>query len=155
MAWLDGSAEQEIEVSAPLDEVAAFFAHPDRFEHCIDDLEDLEEVDDGVWHFQLEELSAKGISFQGEYYVEYTRDGDVVFWEPADGREGNMRSEGRVQLTDLGDDRTRVEYEQKMSVELPIPSLMTGAFRPIVNREVRKAIETMLDCAKETLDEGA
>lgn len=154
MAWLEGTAERELEIAAPLDEVASYFASPDRFRDCVDDLEALEEVDDDVWHFQLEEMSAKGISFQGEYFVEYSRDGDVVSWEPAEAEEdeeGNMRSEGQVELTEVGEDRTRVEYQQTMSVELPIPGLMTKVFKPIVNREVRKGIESLLDCAKEAL----
>jgi len=157
MAWLEGSAEEKVEIEATVDEVASFFASPDRFEHCIDDLDELESTGDDTWRYRLEEFSAKGISFQGEYFVEYGRDGNVVTWDPTesdDGEEGNMRSEGRVEVTDLGDGVSEVVYQQTISVELPIPSLMTGAFEPIVSREVQKSAESMLDCVKETLGDG-
>lgn len=152
MAWLEGTAEREFEVEAPADRVAAFFADPGQFEHCVPDLDNLEQIEEDVWQFTLEELSAKGVSFQGEYRVAYRRDGQEVVWEPTD-VDKNMKSEGRATVETLGEERSRVVYEEKISVELPIPSLMTKVFNPIVSREVRKGIEEMLDCAKQTLED--
>jgi len=154
MAWLEGTAEREFEVECSADRVAAFFADPGQFEHCVPDLDRLEQIEDDIWQFTLEELSAKGVSFQGEYRVAYRRDGDEVVWEPTD-VDKNMKSEGKASVEQLGGDRSRVVYEETMSVELPIPSLMTKVFNPIVSREVRKGVEQMLDCAKQTLEDGA
>ena len=151
MAWLEGTAEREFEIDAPADRVAEFLSDPGQFEDCITDLDSLEQVDDGVWQFRLEELSAKGVSFQGEYRVAYQRDGHRVSWEPVEG-DHNMKAEGSVDVEPLGGDRCRVAYEEKMSVELPIPKLMTKVFNPIVSREVSKGVGEMLDCAKETLE---
>ena len=152
MAWLEGSASREFEIGADIDEVAAYFANPEKFEHCLDDLETLESVGENQWKFTLQELSAKGVSFQGEYTVEYHRDDHRVRWESTG--EGNMKSEGYADLEESGD-ATRVDYEETISVELPIPGLMTKVFNPIVSREVRKSVGSMLDCSKETLESVA
>ena len=153
MAWLEGSETRDYEIDAPLDDVVDFFGNPDAFEDCLADLETLEKVGEGSWKFTLEEIAAKGISFQGEYTVDYERDGDVVTWSSDE--EGNMKSEGRMEAEHVGDEQTRVQYEETISVELPIPKLMTKVFNPIVDREVSKGINHMLDCAKETLESGA
>ncbi|MFB6375890.1 MAG: SRPBCC domain-containing protein, partial [Bradymonadaceae bacterium] len=105
MAWLEGTAEREFEVEAPVERVAEFFADPGQFEHCVQDLDSLERIDEDVWQFTLEELSAKGVSFQGEYQVAYSRDGSEVTWEPTDA-DKNMKSEGRVTVEDLGGGRS-------------------------------------------------
>jgi carbon monoxide dehydrogenase subunit G len=152
MAWLEGTAERDFEVEAPAERVSGFFADPGQFRDCVPDLEGLEEVDEDVWRFTLEELSAKGVSFQGEYLVEYRHDGRDVVWGPAGEGDENMKAEGRAEITEIGEGRARVVYEETMSVELPIPGLMTSVFNPIVGREVRKGVGHMLDCAIETLE---
>ncbi len=152
MAWLEGTAKREYAIGAPAERVAEFFADPGQFEECVPDLESLQEAGEGVWRFTLEELSAKGVSFQGEYLVAYRRDGDEVIWEPAGEGDENMKAEGRAEITELDEGRTRVGYEETMSVQLPIPGLMTGVFNPIVSREVQKGVGEMLDCAKQRLE---
>lgn len=151
MAWLEGSTEQEFEVDASADRVAEFFADPGEFEDCVPDLDALEQVEEDVWQFELEELSAKGVSFQGKYRVTYRRDGHEVVWEPTDA-DLNMKSEGSATVEDLGGDRSRVAYRETISVELPIPNLMTKVFNPIVSREVRKGVDELLECARTTLE---
>jgi carbon monoxide dehydrogenase subunit G len=155
MAWLEGTAERDFQVEAPVERVSEFFADPGQFRECVPDLASLEEVDEDVWRFTLEELSAKGVSFQGEYVVEYRREGQDVVWGPAGEGDENMKAEGRAEIVEVGEGRTRVEYRETMSVQLPIPGLMTSVFNPIVGREVRKGVGEMLDCAVETLEREA
>lgn len=150
MAWLEGTEEREFVIGAPKEEVAAFFANPDEFGDCLEEMESIEAVDDSTWAFTLEELAAKGISFQGYHETEYRRDGDVVEWESVG--DDNMRTEGVVRVEAVDDDRTRVDFEETIGAKLPIPGLMASAFEPIVAREVRKGINSFLDNAKDELE---
>jgi len=154
MGWLEGDAERDYEIDAPLEDVIDYFSSPDNFSECLSEMESVDKVADSRWRFVMEEMSAKGISFQGEYEVEYERDGSTVRWYPG-GREGNMKSEGKAEFEETTDGGVHVSYEETISVELPIPSLMTKVFKPIVSKQVSKGVNGMLDCCKKTLEERA
>lgn len=154
MAWLEGSVEYEKVIEAPGEEVKGFFGDPSVFTQCVEDVEELEELADGRWRFTLEEMSAKGISFQGEYTVRYHHGDDRVWWDPAGDESDNMKADGAIRIEERADDRTKIYYDETMSVDLPIPSLMTRVFNPIVSRLVKKGVESMVDCAKAKLEAG-
>lgn len=150
MAWLEGTEEREFVVDAPKEDVAAFFADPDEFGDCLEDMESIESVGDSTWAFTLEEIAAKGVSFQGYHETEYRRDGDVVEWETVG--DDNMRTEGKARLEAVDEGRTRVDFEETIGAKLPIPGLMASVFEPIVAREIRKGVGTFLDNAKDELE---
>ncbi len=144
MTWIEASHQRTFEVDVPPEEIAQFFSDPSQIRHCMRDLETGEKVDDQTWRWILEEVGAKNITFQGDYTVRYTREeDDVVTWK-SEG-EGTMRTEGRAEFEALGSDRTRVEYEETLASDLPIPRLARRVFRPIVAREVKKGVEGFLD----------
>ena len=152
MAWIDGTEEQTFVVRADREAVAEFFCEPANFKACLGQLESAEEVEPGVWHWVLEEKAEKGIKFQGDYVVEYTRDGDTVEWHT---REGNMKSEGVTRCKALGDGRTEVYYRETIATDLPIPRLMAKIFKPIVAREIRGGVGDFLDRSKAHLESQA
>lgn len=143
MTWLEASHERTIEVDAPLDEVADFFADPERLRHCMVALDFGEKVDEKTWRWFMKEVGAKGISFRGDYTVTYERDGDVVRWKSHG--EGTMKSDGVANFKALGEDRTAVTYKETIASDLPIPRLGAKVFKPIAAREVRKGIDLLLD----------
>lgn len=142
MTWIEASHQKTFEVDAPREEVAQFLSDPSQIRHCMVDLETGERVDDQTWRWILEEVGAKGITFQGDYTVRYQRDGDVVTWK-SEG-EGTMRAEGVAEVEAIDEDRTRVEYEETLASDLPIPKLARRVFKPIVGREVKKGVEAYL-----------
>jgi carbon monoxide dehydrogenase subunit G len=151
MTWIEGSESRDYTIDAPLEEVADFFSDPERFHTCVDEVESIEQIDDDTWHWRLEEMSVKGVGFQGEYDVRYDRDGDEqVVWETID---GNMRSEGEAVFEALGDGRTRVRYEETLAADLSIPSLMGSVIKPIASRMIGHGINSFLDGAKERLED--
>ncbi len=152
MTWLEGEASRHYTIDAPLADVADYFSNPKRFHECVDEVESIEQVDDHTWAWTLEEMSAKGVGFQGHYEVQYDRGDARVTWTTVG--DGNMRSEGEATFEAIGDERTRVEYEETIAAEVSIPSLMGSALEPIVARQIRKGINSFLDCAQRRLEAG-
>ena len=154
MTWVQGSHERTFEVEAPLEEVARFLSDPSQVRHCMVDLEKGEEIDDQTWRWTLEEVGAKNITFQGIYTVRYERDGDVVTWESVDDEGDTMRTEGRAELEAVDEETTRVDYEETITSDLPIPKLARRVFRPIARREVRKGVDAYVDAVISHLNAG-
>lgn len=142
MAWIDGEQERIFYLDSTVKEVADFFCDPSRFTEAFTSLEKGEELETDVWSYTLESISAGGISFQGKYVVEYERDGNAIRWTSRDGE--NMKSVGKTVVSKVGS-RVQVEYEEKISSNLPIPRLAAKLFRPIVAHEVKKGIDEFLD----------
>lgn len=152
MAWIEGELERTFTVDAPYDEVLAYFQDPGKFKEAFGQMEKSEEIEEGVWHWTLEEKSEKGITFQGTYRVKYEKTDGGSKWASLDDVDGvNMRSEGEVKLKDLGD-KTEIAYFEKMASDLPIPKLMAKVFKKIVAREVTSGIGDFLDKSKEILE---
>lgn len=149
MAWIEGSLTRTFTVSAPYDEVVAYFADPNRFMDANEDVESIKDLGDNVFKFTLKEKAEKGIKFQGIYDVRYSRDGDRVTWETV---EGNTRTSGSTRFVDQGAQGVEVTYTETISPDLPIPAIMSRVFAPIVSREVSKGIGTFLDRSKELLE---
>ena len=149
MAWIEGTHEETFVVDAPYDEVVDFFCDPARFKEAFGQMEVTEEVEEDVWKWVLVEKNEKGIKFQGRYVVEYQRDDNVVEWTT---REGNMRSEGRTEVTDLGGDQAEVHYVETIATDLPIPKLAAKIFRPIVAREIRGGVGEFLENCRQILE---
>lgn len=152
MAWIEGTEEQTFVVNQPCEVVADYFGDPGEFKRSLSDLESAEQIEPMVWRWVLREKSEKGITYQPEYTVSYTRGDATVEWETL---EGNMRSEGVARYTALDDERTEVFYRETIATDLPIPRLLAKVFRPIVAREIRKGVGGFLDASRQWLERSA
>ncbi len=152
MTWIGGSHQRKFEVEASVDEVADFMSDPSRLRHCLVDLERHEKIDDQTYRWILAEVGAKGVSFQADYTVRYERKGDKAVWK-SEG-EGTTRTEGKALFTEVGPERTKVDYEETLANDLPVPKLSKRIFRPIVKREVKKAVDQFLDNVIAYVNEG-
>lgn len=152
MTWVEGQHQRTFEVGVELEEVAEFLSDPSRLKECMVDLADAQEVDDQTWRWIREEVGAKNITFQPDYTVRYTRQGDVVVWESVG--DGTMRSEGRAELEAIDEQTTRVDYREKLASDLPIPKLARKVFEPIVGREVKKGVNEFVDNVIDHLEAG-
>jgi len=148
MAWVDGEERRVFVVNAPYTEVVSFFCDPARFKDARTDTVRAEEVEPGVWRWTLKEKAEKGIKFQGDYTVKYTRTGDSLRWETL---SGNRRSSGTTTLRDLNG-KTEVTYQENLATDLPIPGLMAKVFKPIVGREIANGIGAFLDRGKSLVE---
>ena len=152
MAWIEGKLDRTFVINAPYEDVLAFFSNPDAFKEAYVGLEVCEDMGDGVWRWQLEEKTEKGITFQPNYQVKYTVISENEReWEPV---EGNIRSTGRAVFKDLSG-KTEIEYHEKMETDLPIPRLAAKIFGKIVGREVAAGVNDFLNNAKNLLESRA
>ena len=152
MTWIDTDYERTFTVEAPAGEVAEFLSNPSGLRHCMGDLERAEEIDEQTFRWVLEEVGAKNVTFQGDYSVRYSRDGTRVTWESTG--DGTMRTEGEATVEQLDDQRSRVDYRESLSSDLPIPRLAKKVFSGIVDREVSKGVDEFLDSVIEYLEAG-
>ena len=152
MTWIDTEYERTFTVEASGQEVAEFLSNPSGLRHCMADLERAEKIDEQTWQWVLEEVGAKNITFQGDYTVRYGRDGKRVTWESVG--DGTMRTEGEAIVDEIGDERSRVDYRETLSSDLPIPRLAKKVFSGIVDREVSKGVDKFLDAVIEYLEAG-
>ena len=151
MTWIEATHQKTFEVDVPLEEVADFFSDPSKIVHCMYDLDHHEVVDDQTYRWILNEKGAKGITFQADYTVRYARDGEVITWETEG--DGTMRSKGIAKLESAGSG-TRIDYEETLASDLPIPKLARRVFKPIVKMEVKKGVERFLEEVIEFLESG-
>lgn len=150
MAWIEGTHEETFVVDADYDDVVAYFCDPGQFKAALAQVESAEEIDENVWRWVLEEKKEKGIRFKADYTVEYTREGDSLTWTT---REGNLRSSGKTELTDLGGGQTEVAYVETIATDLPIPKLAAKVFRPIVAREIAAGVGDFLERSRGILND--
>lgn len=152
MAWIEGTEEQTFTVEASYQDTLEYFGKPENFKQCLNQLESAEELDDGVWHWVLEEKSEKGITYKADYKVRYVfnEDEGEVTWEPH-GEDNNMKSSGFARIKEASDG-TQVHYKETIASDLPIPKLMAKVFKPIVAREIAKGVGEYLECSKNYLN---
>ncbi len=148
MAWIPGTHEETFEVDAEYEAVRDFFCDPAEFHAAFTELERAEEIEDGVWRWVLNERTEKGLKFQPDYTVSYTRRDNVLTWETVD---GNLRTQGRCEVRDTSP-RPTVDYSETIETELPIPKITVRVFQPIVAREVKKGIVDYLQVSRKILE---
>jgi len=149
MAWISGRYERVFEVNRSLDEVSEYFLDPDRFRAAFNQLQSFENLGDQKWRWILLPKTELGVTFQGDYTVQYERDGLAASWSTL---EGNMRTSGRVACREVDTARTEVTYSETLEVELPVPKFSVRLFQPIVAREVKHGVGDFLDTSVRLLE---
>ena len=151
MTWIKGRERRQIEIHAPMTEVYAFFVSPARRSEAFDDIQERRPIDEGCERWIMAPRTALKVTVQPDYTTRYTGNGtDTVTWEPA--AEGTTRTRGVVRLQPAGDGVTRVDYDETIESNLPIPRIMVRVFKPIVAHEIKKGVRDFLDNAKRVLE---
>jgi uncharacterized membrane protein len=151
MTWIEGTAKKTFEIHAPIERVYEFFITPALIAQGFDDLERKEFVDESTTRWVYKKRKQKGITFQPECTVRYSGNGkDQIQWEPAG--PGTMRCSGSARLRAKGPDLTEVEYHERTETDLPIPSLLAKAIRPLVAKELQHGVFAYLNRARALLE---
>lgn len=149
MPRFSGEYRETFVVRAPLEKARDHFADLDTIAANYGGLVKHEKKGDDTLYFLLKPKAEKGISFQGEYTARYVVDGDVLRWSTVDGK--NMWSEGTARFVREGDDRTRVEYHQRIETEMSINRLLAKIASPIVSREITNGVKQYLQRMRNAL----
>ncbi len=154
MAWIKGTERQQRVIHAPLPDVYAFFVSPARRSEAFDDIQERHAIDASCERWIMAPRTALKVTVQPDYTTRYTGNGtDSITWEPA--AEGTTRTRGRATLEALDAQRTRVDYEETITSDLPIPRLMVKVFEPIVALEIKKGVRDFLARASRILEAGS
>ena len=108
-------------------------------------LDNLVELGDDCWRWELKELGGKGFSHQIVYAVKYHFDeenGSIV-WEPiAD--EGNSIIHGSFQIEEHSDG-THIILATSGTLDVPVPKLLKSFASPYVKGEFSQQIHSFAD----------
>lgn len=143
MPKFTGSDSRTVTIRAPKQLVMQVMSTPTEIEHCIDNLERAEHIDDHTVRFIHKEVAEKGVKFRGDRTVRYDLDGDELRWQTVS--NGNMLSTGRAVFHADGDNATRVEFHETVECDMQVNRLLAKVFKPIVERHIRHGVAEYLD----------
>lgn len=152
MAKIEISIEHPFIIGADRDDAWAFLIDTRRAVSHYPAIEQLVELGDNKWRWELEKIGAKGFSHQVVYAVEYHFDEEAgrIIWEPISG-EGNSVIRGEFQLSDHRDG-TEVILQTSGLLEVPVPRLFKSMAKPFVKDEFNSQIKKYASNLKVALE---
>jgi len=136
--WADGDPAQ----------VRDHFGRPEAIAANYGGLANWEDLGEGAVRFALPKKNHGITTFEGRYTCVWRVEGaDTLVWETRDDVGTNLWSSGRAVFTrERG--RTRIDYEQRTSIELKVGRLVAKALNPVIRevtkRELRAYVERMI-----------
>lgn len=143
MPKFTGKDSRTVTIRAPKPLVVQMMSTPAEIEHCIDNLERAEHIDERTVRFIHNEVSEKGVKFRGDRTVRYELEGDELRWQTIS--NGNMNTNGRAVFHAEGDNATRVEFHETVECDMQVNRLLAKVFKPIVERHIRHGVSEYLD----------
>jgi carbon monoxide dehydrogenase subunit G len=131
-----GSYDETFTVNVPIEKAKEHFGDLEMIGKCYPDLKSYEVLDDKTLRFLLNPKSALNMTFQGKYDCKYEFISDSKFVWKTVGSGANMFTDGWMEFSKVGDDKTRIVYHEEMECEIPINRLLAKALKPIVNRDI-------------------
>lgn len=150
---LDVAVNKSFDVDATPEQVFALLSDiPASVKH-FPYVENLEDMGNNVYKWTMEEIGAAGFSHVVEYACEYHSDADTgtIIWKPVRG-VGNADMNGSWTIEANGDGSTVHFTTEGKLKELPVPKLMKGMAKGIINTEFEKPIDKYHARLKKTLD---
>lgn len=137
--------ERSRHIQAPVAQVYPHIADVEGIVGMMESLRDWEPIDDqGAYRFTLRSYSALGFRFQpvAELRMTWSAPHRVDF-EPVGESARRAAAEGAIELQDR-DGQTAASIRVALRLELPIPSLMTGAAAAVLRHELAGGFDRML-----------
>ncbi len=151
MAKLNTVVSKKITIKAPLDKVYELLSDYEKSAANVPDLKKIEKKSDDTYRWEFEPVGVKGISIQVKYDVKFsTTPKEEIAWETIPG-SGNAEVKGKFTLKEKNDS-TDVTLSMDVTVEAPIPRLMTKLAKPILEKEIKELVEGYLANIKKTLE---
>lgn len=143
MAHFESEHRETFHVTVPIEKAIAHFSDLERIIQLRQaEAERIVQTEPGVLHFLMKARSAKGATFQGEYFCRYRVDGTRFEWR-SEG-QSNMSVTGTAQFSVEGG-RTRVEWVEKVEAELPVGVVLGKLLSPIVAFEMRRGMKEYVE----------
>lgn len=150
MARFDTEYRATFVLDVPSQAARAHFGDVARIAENLESVEHAEPLGDGVLAVRMAPLAKYGVVFKGHYQCRYLAVGDDrLEWTPHG--TGNVFMSGQARFVAEGPARTRVEFVQKVGVEIDLNFLVAALAKPIVTEELREQVRRYLDRTRATV----
>ena len=155
MAKFPTQVEGSITVKVPLDKAYKFLWDVVGSAKCIPGLASCKRVADDTYRFNYKERSAGPITMSLQYTASYETDGKARISFAGTGAKGdNADVDGELRLQKSGADGTKITLRQKLAPDTPVPALLQGLIRGLVEKEAATAVNEYLANVKRALEGG-
>lgn len=137
--------ERSRHIQAPVAQVYRHISDVEGIVGMMESLRDWEPIDDrGAYRFTLRSYSALGFRFQPVAELRMTWSAPTrVDFEPVGESARRAAAEGAIELHDR-EGQTAASIRVSLRLDLPIPSLMTGAAGAVLRHELAGGFDRML-----------
>jgi uncharacterized membrane protein len=143
MARFRGTHQESFTVDRPVEAVQAHFSDLDMIVRHYGPIQRSERLDDDTLRLTLQEKGAKGIRYQAIYTVRYERSTPgLLRWSTL--QSENLWSSGEARFSAAGAGGTRVDYQQTIETEIPVPRLLAGMAEGLVRNEIIGGVKAYL-----------
>lgn len=154
MAKFPTDVEDSVTVRAPLDRVYAFLADPLAWSDCMPGIDECKKAKGGAVRYRYKERTAGPVSMTVCFTVRYEGNGaDEITFESVGAAGDNTEVRGAIRLKSAGKGSTRITFKQMAAPDTPIPGLLQGMVRSLVEREAANGLREQLDNIKRTLEQ--
>jgi carbon monoxide dehydrogenase subunit G len=148
--------ERSVTVRVPRARAYAYLWDVAGSSGCIPGLDACKRVGKDTYCFQYQEKSAGPVSLSVRYTAKYEGNGsDEITFEGTGAKDDNTEVRGRIRLSAAGPDSTRITLRQMVAPDTPIPRLVQGLIKSMVEREAAAAVRDYLAAVKRVLEETA
>ena len=153
MAKFPTEVERSVSVKTPLARAYQFLWDVVGSSKCIEGLASCKPTAADTYCFTYEPRSTGPVSLVVKYTARYQGNGkDRIEFEGTGAAGDNTDVKGTIRLEPSGADATRIVLKQMLAPDTPVPRLLQGVVRPIVEREAAAGIEKYLDNVKHALE---
>lgn len=143
--------DREFTVAADIDTAFALLANVPESASHFPKLEQLDDLGDNSFRWNMERLEIGGKVLQTVYASHYAADeaAKTITWAPVKG-EGNATVAGTWTLAEDGAG-TKLMFETTAELTLPLPKLVKVAVSPVVKQQFASLLDTYIANLKATL----
>jgi carbon monoxide dehydrogenase subunit G len=155
MAKFPTEVARSVTVKVPLEKAYKYLWDVTGSAKCIPGLASCKRVADDTYRFLYKERSAGPISMSIQYTASYETDGKThIRFSSTAAKGDNTDVDGELRLQKSGADGTKITLRQKLAPDTPVPALLQGLIRGMVEKEAGAAATEYLSNIKRAL-EGA
>ena len=146
MAKFPTDVDESVTIAAPRERVYAYFWDVVGSSRCVPDLATCERVGPDTYRFVSRERSAGPVSMVARYTARYEGNGvDRISFESVPIEGDNTYVRGTLVLERAERTATRVRLTQMIAPDTPVPRLVQGLVRSLVQREAASAVRGFLE----------
>ncbi|NUM55479.1 MAG: SRPBCC family protein [Candidatus Hydrogenedentes bacterium] len=153
MARYGGEYSETFTVDVPIAEAKAHFSNLDNIAQCYGDVKSAKKLaKPGTLKLTLNPKTELGVTFNGEHTCHWEFDNESTLKWVSNGK-GNMVSKGKAIFTPSGKKKTKIEYTERMELDMEVAFLLRALIGPIVSKQIRDGVRDYLERMRELLSE--